>query len=433
MNKQADNKRSPKRETGNLSGIELRPNSIRLVFSLMGKQVKPTLFAGDEPMKPTQTNIDYAVKRIRIIKKEIKEGTFDFAEHFPRSPLAKVLGLKKPAPDASINPETQAPWTLSEYLEKWYKQAPFKKSTMGPYRNMMNNLWKPALGDKLLREVKHSDITETLVQGKRVSNKTYNNRLSMIKGVFAFAVHSKAIVENPTENIRPLPYKSKMPDPFKMTEMVRILRHMFDHYPELVGNFFEFKFLTGLRTGEAIAVNVEDIDLEDRVLRVTKAFVIDEITGTKTQAERTVHLSEHALETVRRQLEWLRRRPDGGVPCLHPTGPLFLDPSTGKPWAYEQNARKSYWVPTLEALGIRYRRPYNTRHTYASLGILAGARPAFLAQQLGNRLDVFCEYYARWIEEERNRAEVGKIDRELEEMFLGGIIPALSPRGKKSP
>ncbi|SNS59923.1 hypothetical protein SAMN06265795_10481 [Noviherbaspirillum humi] len=27
-------------------------------------------------------------------------------------------------------------------------------------------------------------------------------------------------------------------------------------------------------------------------------------------------------------------------------------------------------------LGIRYRRPYNTRHTYATVGLMSGANPA---------------------------------------------------------
>lgn len=101
-------------------------------------------------------------------------------------------------------------------------------------------------------------------------------------------------------------------------------------------------------------------------------------------------LNERALEALRRQQRLTR---------LHPDGRVFNDPVTEKPWAYEQNARKTYWVPALKALGIRYRRPYNTRHTYATLGLMAGARPAFMASQLGHGLDVFFKHYARWINE----------------------------------
>lgn len=177
----------------------------------------------------------------------------------------------------------------------------------------------------------------------------------------------------------------------------------------------------------AVSFETYSVDL------LNKAFVVDEMTGTKTLADRTVLLNERALAAAQRQLDWLRRRPDGDVPCLHPTGTLFLDPGTGKQWAYEQNARKRYWGPTLDALVIRYRRPYNTRHTNATLGILAGARPAFMAQQLGHTLEVFYKHYQRWVEEAQSLVEVGKINRHLQEVFPGGTIPELSPEVKKSP
>jgi integrase len=49
----------------------------------------------------------------------------------------------------------------------------------------------------------------------------------------------------------------------------------------------------------------------------------------------------------------------------------------------------------LKQLRIRYRRPYNMRHTYATIGLMSGARPAFLAGQLGHSLRVFFDVYAK--------------------------------------
>jgi integrase len=71
---------------------------------------------------------------------------------------------------------------------------------------------------------------------------------------------------------------------------------------------------------------------------------------------------------------------------------------------------RSFWQATLKSLGIRYRRPYNMRHTYATLGLMNGLKPAFLAKQLGHSLQVFFQVYAKWISSSDDRAEVAKLD-----------------------
>lgn len=135
-----------------------------------------------------------------------------------------------------------------------------------------------------LAEVKHSDITKALSERKWGSNKTYNNYLSVIKSVFKLALNDELIGMDPTRNIKALKYVSKLPDPFSLGEVEQILAYMCEHYPEDVWNYYQFMFFTGLRTGEGIAVDWPVIDLDNKTMQVTKAFVIDEMTGTKTQA-----------------------------------------------------------------------------------------------------------------------------------------------------
>ena len=63
------------------------------------------------------------------------------------------------------------------------------------------------------------------------------------------------------------------------------------------------------------------------------------------------------------------------------------------------------------------------RFTYASLGLRAGAKPAFLARQLGHTLNTFYRTYATWIEgqdEDQDQLELvakswGKVGPELAE------------------
>jgi integrase len=69
-----------------------------------------------------------------------------------------------------------------------------------------------------------------------------------------------------------------------------------------------------------------------------------------------------------------------------------------------------YWRPALTRLGIRYRSPYETRHTYATMMLMAGMTPAFCAKQLGHSVEMFLRTYSKWIDGGRNDVEMGKLE-----------------------
>ena len=67
------------------------------------------------------------------------------------------------------------------------------------------------------------------------------------------------------------------------------------------------------------------------------------------------------------------------------------------------------WRPTLEKLGIRYRPPYNCRHTYATIRLMSGMNPAFIAQQLGHSVQMLLSTYARWLNSSGDWDEMEKL------------------------
>lgn len=49
---------------------------------------------------------------------------------------------------------------------------------------------------------------------------------------------------------------------------------------------------------------------------------------------------------------------------------------------------------------MRYRNPYQTRHTYASTLLSAGANPLYVAKQMGHRdTEMINRHYGRWLEQ----------------------------------
>jgi integrase len=118
---------------------------------------------------------------------------------------------------------------------------------------------------------------------------------------------------------------------------------------------------------------------------------------------------------------------------------VFVDPRYGTPWLDERAFRRSYWTPTLTALGLRYRKPYNTRHSYATMMLMAGMTPAFCAAQLGHSVGMLLSTYAKWLDGAHNAMEMKRLeaalDRDLspnlsQDQLRRGSPTGLERRGK---
>ena len=63
-----------------------------------------------------------------------------------------------------------------------------------------------------------------------------------------------------------------------------------------------------------------------------------------------------------------------------------------------RNVTKRVWNPTLTLLGLKHRRPYQTRHTTATLWLAAGENPEWIAKQLGHSTTkMLFEVYSRFV------------------------------------
>lgn len=55
-------------------------------------------------------------------------------------------------------------------------------------------------------------------------------------------------------------------------------------------------------------------------------------------------------------------------------------------------------LPAMKKAGVRYRRPYQTRHTYASMMLSAGEHPMWVAKQMGHTdWTMIVRVYGRWM------------------------------------
>lgn len=339
---------------------------------------------GGKPMLPTPANIKFAHRLAAEIRDRIRHGTFSLHEYFPAS---GNVGEKI---------------TVAAQMETWLAGQRIEASTRAGYRSVIK-FWSGTIGDKPLRALKTSDVLAALATLPNVSGKTVNNRVSVLREALALAVLDRLMPENPASNIPSARWQRPAVDPFTREEVEAIVADMRKHYPPQVANFTEAKFFTGMRTGEAFGLKWANVDLAAEEMTVSESVVGGvEKASTKTNAARLVFLNSRATAAIRAQK----------AHTFMAGGHVFHDPRHGERWGGEPKFRW-YWVPTLRRLGIRHRPPYNTRHTYATMMLMAGMKPAFCAGQMGHSVEVFLRTYAKWIPGAGDAAEMAKLELNL--------------------
>ncbi|WP_231566438.1 site-specific integrase [Litchfieldella xinjiangensis] len=185
-------------------------------------------------------------------------------------------------------------------------------------------------------------------------------------------------------------------DPFTAEEQAAILEALQPEGRHLI----QFAFWSGLRTSELVALEWGDIDWRGKRVRISRAITqasrgTAETTKT-TAGTRTIDLLPRALAALKAQK---------AISYLHPSARAFLNPRTGEPWVGDQAIRKTLWTHALKLAGVRYRRPYQTRHTYASMMVSAGEPLAWVSKQMGHTSVVTtARIYANWIPTSNNQA-----------------------------
>ncbi|WP_340137984.1 site-specific integrase [Pseudomonas viridiflava] len=77
---------------------------------------------------------------------------------------------------------------------------------------------------------------------------------------------------------------------------------------------------------------------------------------------------------------------------------VFQKTRTLARWTGDGPIRKKMWVPAMKKAGVRYRRPYQTRHTYLSMMLSAGEHPMWVAKPMGHTdWRIIARVYGKWM------------------------------------
>lgn len=227
-------------------------------------------------------------KRIRVVRKgsKTKKEALELEQHL------RIVDLKEKRFDFLITTDM-----LFELLEEEDRQNNRKISYLSTQKNNYERHIKPYFQNVNLNKLSYENIFEFREylktkpkkqnDNQHLSNNTINKIIILLKKIFDTGVRKSLIDKNPVENLRKLPINKKTITFWSVEEFARF-RKLITKEEKSYDLFFTLAFFTGMRMGEILALNWNDINLLTNTIHVTKtAYFLNKrnhINSTKTRA-----------------------------------------------------------------------------------------------------------------------------------------------------
>lgn len=243
---------------------------------------------------------------------------------------------------------------------------------------------------------------------------------------FQFAKDSGYITKNPFDGIDFLRKSKTLPDPLTRDEFIRLIDAC---YNQQIRNFWSLAVYTGMRHGELCGLAWEDIDLKAGTLIVRRSHTLTKefkLSKTEASTDRIIHLIQPAIDVLKNQAEMTRlgkqyqvevKLREYGRTTTHPCTFVFNPKATvttgiaGHHYAVGSVAQS--WEAAMRRAGLRYRRAYQSRHTYACWSLTAGANPNFIASQMGHsNAQMVYQVYGAWMPD-NNGEQIAMLNQKL--------------------
>jgi integrase len=285
--------------------------------------------------------------------------------------VEEVAALRRGDPAALAQAEAI---TVEEAIERFLAQHEVDPATHAKLTRELNQA-KRAFGTTLLSELRPDELAAwrlTLAAGWR------HGVFRALRQVLEHAARWRWADENPARYVRNPKPKPPTIEPFaSWTEIEAIADELDPRFAAIP----LFAAGTGLRPEEWLALERRDVDRDARVVTVERVYSQRRLKqcGKTTRQRRRVPLRRRVLDAL-----------DALPPRLD--SPLLFPAARGGHIDLEK-FRHRQWAPALRAAGIRHRRIYDLRHTYATWSLAAGVDLFTLSRRMGTSLAVIDATY----------------------------------------
>lgn len=349
-------------------------------------------------------------RALAIIDAEIANHTFDYGRTFPASKKATRFAnpvTTPAAPPLMVPVATEQSLALpsfTRFVDTWKqdKQVEWRIAYRESVDSILNTHLLPAFGDLMLDEIDRAAVMElrSAIAGARAEDALGAKRtrplapatVNRIIGILRMILEEAALrfgIVNPCMGIKRLKLQRKDIEPFTLQEMNRILQCVRKDYRP----YLTFRFLTGVRSGEAHGLKWKYVDFQRNQILVRETYQAGRTEYTKTDgSQREIQMSALVREAL------MTMRPDGNVEDSTQYGDRYVFSTRAGTPIDNANFNDRVWKPLLRHLGLPYRRPYEMRHTCATLWLAAGESPEWIARQLGHTTtEMLFRTYSRYV------------------------------------
>lgn len=389
------------------TGVEIHNGKVRINFMLNGKRCREVI----RDMPVNEKTIAYAKSIRELVVDEIKRGVFDYQRRFPDSvKVTQAVVVDQVESPVPVQPATAAPvatppaptpdcMTVKEGVMLWLRvaQSGLASTTYLNYKCKARHVIR-YFGDTPINQVTIQDLrlfrnhlVKPLDGSKGLSPKTVNDVLTVVRGVWADAKSNDLISNDHMKGIHnhKVKYKS-LADPFTREEIKRI-QHA-DPLRLREARVVVMNCWAGLSRSEMMALAREDVDLDNKLIHVRRAYVDGIYRIPKEEKrERFVELIKPAAELMAliledtvtcqpQQIDVTQR--DNLTSEPESVTFLFRDWTTGNAW--HPDHLDEWFKEHLVKSKVNHRGINQCRHTYASQALSSHVTLEWLAKQLGH-------------------------------------------------
>jgi integrase len=366
-------------------------------FRFQGRRLREYTLLTDTP-----ANRKRLQKVLDQIEKEIALGSFDYQKTFNK-PLPCVdednegVAQQTAIPVGSSTPRagSTAPSTplFKDFAMTWYgeSEVAWRRSYRVTQLGAINQYLIPHFGNREVGQITKADVLSFRASLAKVtvrnsqstlSNRRINAVMKPLRQILNEAADRFEFTSGFT-NVKPLRLKRSDVEPFTIDDVQRILKTCRVDYR----NYFTVRFFTGMRSGEVHGLKWKYVDFERRLILVRESFVMGEDEDLKTDgSQRDIQMSQMVFDALKSQ----RLASDESaeyVFCNREHKPLN-----------NKNFITRVWQPLLRHLNLTLRRPYQMRHTAATLWLASGEAPEWIARQLGHTsTEMLFRVYSRFV------------------------------------
>jgi len=364
--------------------IRTRKETGKLYFDFMYQNLR---CREQTDLTDTPTNRKKLESMLARLSAEITLGQFEYASYFPNS---KRLGIIKKQ-EIKRSMHIRGVPCFGEFVDTWYEEM--ESSWRRTYRVTISSIvriyLKPNFTDEILDSIDRPDLLQFRAKLTKIIKPCGNplsrghiNRIIKIMGMILNEAADRFGFLTPYQNIKPLKTRKPTIEPFSLTEVQKIISNVRKDYKD----YYTIRFFTGMRTGELHGLQWRFVDFENRLISVRETWVKNRIEYTKTDSsQRDIYMSEPVYQALINQ-----HKATGDQKFVFCT-------TNGIPLEYH-NISKRVWYPMLDYLKIPRRRPYQTRHTAATLWLASGENPEWVARQMGHsNTQMLFSVYSRYV------------------------------------